>query len=260
MKRYLSWSGGKDSSASIVICHEKGIHLDGVVMSEVMFDHSRGISGEDPEHIKWVYEIAIPVIENVFGYKVYIVKDNMDYLQEFNAIVSNSKVKQRNGMKRGFFIAGRCIGNRDLKMRPLNKFFKNIGEHEQIVGIACDEPERLERLHKNYTNRRSVLEEFNVTEEMTYDICKKYNLLSPTYQKSTRGGCWFCPNSKTRELADLKVNHPELWNELKLLSQEKNIIADKFRYTKTFQDIENEVDAYIQERENQIKIEVTENE
>ena len=69
-----------------------------------------------------------------------------------------------------------------------------------------------------------------------------------------------CNNSKTSELADLKVNHPELWNELKLLSQEKNIIADKFRYTKTFQYIENEVDAYIQERENQIKIEVTENE
>ena len=59
MKRYLSWSGGKDSSASIVICYENGIHLDGVVMSEVMFDHSRDISGEDPEHIKWVYPASV---------------------------------------------------------------------------------------------------------------------------------------------------------------------------------------------------------
>lgn len=254
MKYYVSWSGVKDSTASIILCYEKGIHLEGVVMSEVMFDHSRGISGEDPEHIKWVYEVAIPIIENVFGYKVYIVKDHMDYLQEFNAIVSNSKVEQRNGMKRGFFIAGRCVGNRELKMRPLNKFFKNIGEHEQIVGIAYDEKERLKRLHEKYTNRRSILEECKITEEMTYEICKKYNLLSPIYEKVTRGGCWFCPNSKISELADLKVNYPELWNELKLLSQEKNIIADKFRYTKTFQDIENEVNVYIQEKENQIKI------
>lgn len=49
MKRYLSWSGGKDSSASIVLCHEKGIPLDGVVFSEVMFSHERHISGENPE-------------------------------------------------------------------------------------------------------------------------------------------------------------------------------------------------------------------
>ena len=55
MKTYLSWSGGKDSSASIILCHEQGIPLDGVIFSEVMFDLSRNISGENPEHIKWVY-------------------------------------------------------------------------------------------------------------------------------------------------------------------------------------------------------------
>lgn len=60
MKTYLSWSGGKDSSASIILCHEQGIPLDGVIFSEVMFDLSRNISGENPEHIKWVYETAIP--------------------------------------------------------------------------------------------------------------------------------------------------------------------------------------------------------
>lgn len=52
MERYLSWSGGKDSSASIIIAHEKGIHLDGIIFSEVMFDRSRNISGENPKQIK----------------------------------------------------------------------------------------------------------------------------------------------------------------------------------------------------------------
>ena len=59
MERYLSWSGGKDSSASIIIAHEKGIHLDGIIFSEVMFDRSRNISGENPKQIKWVYETAL---------------------------------------------------------------------------------------------------------------------------------------------------------------------------------------------------------
>ena len=59
MERYLMWSGGKDSSASIVLCYENNIHIDGIVMSEVMFDHSRNISGEDIEHITWVKNVAI---------------------------------------------------------------------------------------------------------------------------------------------------------------------------------------------------------
>ena len=59
MKRYLYWSGGKDSSASIAICHENGIQLDGIVFCEVMFDNARNISGENPKHIEWVYNTAI---------------------------------------------------------------------------------------------------------------------------------------------------------------------------------------------------------
>ena len=62
-ERFLMWSGGKDSSASIVLCHENGIHLDGIIMSEVMFSHEKNISGENIEHITWVKNVAIPNIE-----------------------------------------------------------------------------------------------------------------------------------------------------------------------------------------------------
>lgn len=37
MKRFISWSGGKDSTASIIICHEQGIPIDGVVMSKDIY-------------------------------------------------------------------------------------------------------------------------------------------------------------------------------------------------------------------------------
>lgn len=192
MKTYLSWSGGKDSTASIIICYEKGIPLDGIVMSEVMFDHSRNISGENPKHIKWVYETAIPIIENVFGYKVIILKDKSDYTQEFYHIVNKSKIPERNGKCQGFIVAGRCVGNARLKMRPLIQFYKQQGEHKRIVGIASDEPERIKRL-KN--NDFSVLYNYGITEKMTYDICRKYNLLSPTYEDKSRGGVLVLPKS-----------------------------------------------------------------
>lgn len=42
-----SWSGGKDSTASIILAHEHGEPLDLIVFSEVMFDkkHKRRIAG-----------------------------------------------------------------------------------------------------------------------------------------------------------------------------------------------------------------------
>lgn len=82
MKTYLSWSGGKDSSASIALCYEKGIPLDGVIFSEVMFDNSRNISGENPEHIAFVHN-AIKTI-NRMGYNCIILRHKYDYLHEFN--------------------------------------------------------------------------------------------------------------------------------------------------------------------------------
>ena len=239
MKRYISWSGGKDSTASIILCYEKGIPIDGVVMSEVMFDNSRGISGENPKHIKWIYETAIPIIENEFGYKVFIVRDKSDYMQEFHAVIRNSKHPDRNGKKRGFFIGGMCAGNDRLKMRPLRKFFKEVGECEQIVGIAADEPERLIRLKEG---RRSVLAENNIIESMTYNICKKYNLLSPTYADKTRGGCWFCPNQSIKELATLKKEYQQLWEELREMAKTGNLASKYFKWGQTFAEVEKQVD------------------
>ena len=239
VKRYLMWSGGKDSSASICICYEKGIPLDGVVMAEVMFDHARGISGENPKHIEWVYGTAIPIIEKM-GYKVIIVKADSDYMQEFHHIVEGSKNHERNGKKSGFFIGGMCAGNGRLKMRPLRKFLKAQGEIEEIVGIAKDEPIRLARLKKG---KRSVLAENGITEEMTYPICRKYGLLSPTYSGNIqRGGCWFCPNQSVREFAKLKVEYPHLWEELRLMANVPDTISKGFKYGESFFEIERQVD------------------
>lgn len=53
------------------------------------------------------------------------------------------------------------------------------------MGIAIDEPKRLEKLQG--TNKISLLEKYNYTEQMAYELCKKYGLLSPIYEFSFRG-------------------------------------------------------------------------
>ncbi len=238
MKRYLSWSGGKDSSASIILAYERKIPLDGIIFSEVMFDHSRGISGENPKHIEWVYETAIPIIEQM-GYFVKVVRSKDDYLTLFNQRIQRSKIVERNGKKRGWLLGGMCIANDRLKVRPIKEFFKNAGNIEQIIGIAIDEPERVARLKPNM---RSLLLESGIKEEKTYSICKSYNLLSPNYETRCRGGCWFCPNCSIREFAQFKKEFPELWLELEMLSKDKELVSHGFKYGRTFDSVNREID------------------
>lgn len=81
-----SCSFGKDSIATILLALEHNEPLDRVVFAEVMFDHQRGISGEIPEHIEWIYSTAIPKLESM-GVKVDVVKSDRDYLYFFaNAV------------------------------------------------------------------------------------------------------------------------------------------------------------------------------
>ncbi len=57
------WSGGKDSTAGIIIDHQMGREPGLILSVEVMFDHKRGISGELPEHIEWMKGYAAPFLK-----------------------------------------------------------------------------------------------------------------------------------------------------------------------------------------------------
>lgn len=37
------------------------------------------------------------------------------------------------------------------------------------------------------------------------------DMLSPTYEGSTRDGCWFCHNQSIAQLRKLRKEYPELW-------------------------------------------------
>lgn len=239
MLHIASCSFGKDSIATILLALENNEPLDRVVFCEVMFDHARNISGEIPEHIEWIYSTAIPKLESM-GVKVDVVKSERDYLYFFANAVGGGRFE---GKFYGFPIGGRCLINRDCKVTPIKRYLaemagscrkvrKNI---VQYIGIALDEPKRLQRLGDN---KISLLAKYGYTEEMARAKCEQYGLLSPIYSFSSRGGCWFCPNQSIGQFCHLRRRHPELWEELRKLSTTPNLCSYGFKWGLTLPEVE----------------------
>ena len=119
MKYIASWSGGKDSTASIILAHEHGEPLDLIIFSEVMFDEN--ISGELPEHIEFIHKCT-PIFEK-WGYKVKILRSDRTYIDCFFRETTKGKFFG-TGKRAGFPMMGKCVINRDCKMRQIRNFGK----------------------------------------------------------------------------------------------------------------------------------------
>lgn len=261
-QRYVhSWSGGKDSTASIILDH---IHnnpplAQTVVFAEVMFDLERGISGEPPEHIEWINTIAIPRLES-WGFEVVKARAKWDYVSFFMHTVTKSKKPGRNGKAQGFPLGGGCWVNSKIKMRAIreaNRIAKTKNAI-QIIGYAIDEPNRLGKMRER-GGQISLLEQYGYTEAMAFQLCKDWGLLSPTYEAKFRSGCWFCPNASISELAYLKEARPDLWAELEKLSHVPNTVARGFKWGESFASVNRRVDQYLRAkelREGQLRLDV----
>lgn len=108
----------------------------------------------------------------------------------------------------------------------------------QYIGIANDEADRLARL--DGTTKVSLLAKYGKSEADAVLICKKAGLYSPSYEFTSRNGCFFCPNAKWRELRHLYDHHPELWKRLLELQALPNKSTDRFNRTERFCDIDEQ--------------------
>lgn len=225
-----SCSFGKDSLATILLALEHGEPLDEAVYCEVMFD--KRTSGEVPEHRAFIYETAIPRLERL-GVPVRVLRSDKTYLDLFAGTVTRGPKK---GLRRGFPLCGHCYVQRDCKLRPIRRYNRTLTpDTVQYVGIASDEPVRLRRLQGDQV---SLLEKYHYTEEDAKQLCQTAGLLSPVYAFTDRGGCWFCPNAKRKELRHLYDHHPELWARMLELQATPGKVSEKFNRTERFSDID----------------------
>lgn len=229
--RYLaSCSFGKDSLATILLAKKHGEPLDEAVYCEVMFDKT--ISGEVPEHRDFIYTKGIPALERM-GIKVTVLRGKKTYVDLFTGRITRGPKK---GMLRSFPVCGKCYVQRDCKLRPILRYQKTLPpDTVQYIGIAKDEQERLLRLEGRQV---SLLEKYNCTEQDAKELCRQAGLLSPIYQFTNRGGCWFCPNAKRKELRHLYDHHPDLWARMLELQAVPGKVSEKLNRTQRFSDID----------------------
>lgn len=190
MKHILFLSFGKDSTATLIEVLKRKLPLDEVVYVDIRFDER--ISGEHPAMAEW-----IPTAENIlkeqFDINVKWLTAKVTFKEQFY------KIKQKGnhiGDNYGFpYIVGAWCNSR-LKVEVINDYIKSLNDSVcEYVGIAFDEPERMERLQVKSNGKisyRSVLFENEITEKQAFEICKKYNLVSPVYSRGGfRGGVGF---------------------------------------------------------------------
>lgn len=231
MRYIASCSFGKDSLATILLARKHGEPLDEAIYCEVMFD--KGISGEVPEHRDFIYTKGIPALERM-GVKVTVLRGDKTYVDLFTGQVTRGPKK---GLLRSFPVCGKCYVQRDCKLRPIERYQKTLPpDTVHYIGIAQDEQTRLLRLQEG--KKVSLLEKYHFTEQDAKELCQAAGLLSTVYEFADRGGCWFCPNARQRELRHLYDHHPDLWNRMLELQALPGKVSEKFDRKRCFSDID----------------------
>lgn len=206
-----SLSYGKDSIAMLhVITEVLKKPLTRIVTAEVWANDS--IPAELPPMVEFK-DKADRIIKERFGIEV----------EHFTAVYKDGRKKTYDSVFHQVYRSGNWTGRiygfpmvkgqwcNKLKTEAIKLAEKSQeGDCVSYVGIAADEKERVTR-HSKSKRFEMPLVEAGWTEAMCRQWCVENDLLSPQYQTSARGGCWFCHFQGIDQLRKLRHNYPELW-------------------------------------------------
>lgn len=210
----VSLSGGKDSTAMLLLMIDKKMPIDGVFMADTgmefpeVYDHLKKLD-------RYLYKrckIHITYLRHPKGF---------EYLMFDEPKTRSSTIEARK--KFGIPLYGNgwpgiqvrwCTGQ--LKTHLIEKEVNRLkGNREAVhyLGIAADEAYRIK-------DKRYPLVEWGITEEEALKICYKHGFdWNGLYKIYDRCSCWCCPFQRVDELRALRKHHPELWERLQKLDR-----------------------------------------
>lgn len=212
-------SYGKDSIAMLEVIKLLGYPLDRILTADVWATDD--IPADLPPMVAFK-DYADSEILKRYGIKVEHIcamrnGEKLTYEKLFYHVPKRKKetAKKYSGTYSGFPAVTRPWCNSKMKVNSLKAMENSATQGGKIntveyLGIASDEPERIER-HMKKQGIILPLVDIGWTESDCRKWCEDNNLLSPIYQTATRGGCWFCHNQNVDQLRQLRKNYPDLW-------------------------------------------------
>ena len=207
----VSFSGGKDSTAMLLMMLEKGIPVDRIICVDTTKEFPQMY-----EHIKKVQAMVAPL-------KIEIVKIDFDYW-----FGEHTKTKGKRKGEKGYgFPDFRNRWCTSLKQESYGRITASMRYNPrkrggvnsipngivEFHGIAFDEKERTS--NNKGRNIKYPLVEWQITEKQALEYCYSRGLdWGGLYEKMHRVSCWCCPLSRIGELRVLYNEFPELWEKL----------------------------------------------
>ena len=186
----VSLSGGKDSTAMLLMMLEKKIKIDHIVFFDTGWEY--------PGMIEHINELEKYINRGIIRLK---------YKESFD-----------ESFKRWGFASFNRRWCTDRKVKTINKFCNQNKPYTQWVGFSKEEAKRI----KKTIGYCYPLIDWKVTEEEALKYCyeKGFNW-SGLYQHFKRVSCWCCPLQTLKELKELWLYYPEYWERLIKMQKQK---------------------------------------
>jgi len=238
-KQIISLSGGKDSTAMLLMMIEKGEKVDEIIWFDTGWEWPQMY-----EHIKKLEKYIKRPIWELHS------KAPFDYWMFQKPIYKNRKKDALEYYGYGWPSMQRrwCT---TLKTDVITYFQRMYVDPICCVGIAADEIKRVKTKEQQEKNPkingvlRYPLVEYNITEKQALQYCYDKGFdWGGLYEEFGRVSCFCCPLQKLQDLRIVKKKYSEIWNQMLWMDSHCREAHHKykFRQGKSIHDINDMFD------------------
>lgn len=186
-KHILSFGGGVNTVALMIVLIQEGLPLDEVVFADT--------GGEAPETYEYLEIVSGYLRGHEIPFRVVSKKARDLFETSWHRQVIPSVMWRW------------CT--RDFKVQPIQAYYRSLNAHvNQYMGIAFDEIDRMKDSRVDYVTNLFPLIDRRMTREHCVEVIEKAGLPIPV-----KSGCYFCPFNSMGRWKWLLEDHPELFEK-----------------------------------------------
>ncbi len=207
-----SISGGKDSTAMLILMIEQNMPIDLVITADTgmefpeMYDHLNKVD----EYLFRERGIHIATVRHPHGFEWLMFEEPKKKASCIEKRKEHGIAPYGNGWP-GIRVRW-CTGQLKVHLVESELNRRKQGRSVvQYVGIAADEAWR----YKTNGNKRYPLVAWGITEADALQICYDRGFdFGGLYEIYARCSCWCCPFQRIDGLRQMRIHHPALWERL----------------------------------------------